>query len=278
MASRSTPPGSRPGSGVHDPPSVLRVARSEQPDFEFTRQGARTITFREARDQRYQFAQALRSAGLEPGDRFAFLAKNSIEFLIAYLAASASETVIVPLNFRLAPPEWSHLLDDSGARLLVTRGELLLAIEPIRQSHPAVSRWIVLDRPTLPGWLDYHEWLRVVPEEPLEVSGLRDGLCQMYPSGTGRPKGAILTHRGVTANATPVVLAVGEPLRPGERTLVVMLDLPRRRGLAGLLRHPARRELHPSRRLRATRRRRSALGARRRHHVPRARDDPGLPR
>jgi acyl-CoA synthetase (AMP-forming)/AMP-acid ligase II len=195
----------------------------EAPDRPFARDGGRTITFAAAHAEVVRFAGALRAAGLESGDRFAFLAKNCVEFAVAYLAASASETVIVPLNYRLALPEWSHLLLDAGVKVLIARGDLAGAIDPIRPDHSAIERWVSIDGPPLLGWIGYRDWLHE-PSAPLpDVTGAQDELCQMYTSGTtGRPKGAILTHRSISSNASQMALAIGEPIRPGEWTLVVM--------------------------------------------------------
>ena len=194
----------------------------ETPEAEFARQGDRRISFAEARDEVTRMAAALRASGLAPGDRFIYLSKNSIEFVLAYLAASVSGTVIVPLNYRLAPPEWSGIIADSAAMVVVARGDHLVeAATGLRDAHPGVKEWVAIDGAVPPGWRDYRDWLAAAPGDP--VSAASDELCQMYTSGTtGQPKGAILTHESVTTNAWQVCLTLPEPVRRGRRVLLVM--------------------------------------------------------
>ena len=49
-----------------------------------------------------------------PGARVAFLAKNCAEFVLFYYGAAKAGVVPVPLNYRLAPPEWSYIVNDAG--------------------------------------------------------------------------------------------------------------------------------------------------------------------
>src|SRR6516225_4066653 len=93
-------------------------------DAEFAVHGERVLTYREAAVIMNRIAAALAGA-LAPGDRFALVAKNSIDVSLLYLAASKAGVVPVPLNYRLAPPEWAFILDDSGARLLVADHEFV---------------------------------------------------------------------------------------------------------------------------------------------------------
>ena len=77
----------------------------EHPDAEFAVMGARRLTYAEAAGEAHRVANALASAGLQPGDRVAILSQNSIEYAVFYYGASECGVVPVPLNYRLAPPE-----------------------------------------------------------------------------------------------------------------------------------------------------------------------------
>ena len=89
------------------------------PDAEFAVQGERRTTWAQARDASARAARALRAAGLGPGDRCAVLARNAVEYLLLYVAASRAGVVLVPLNPRSAPAEWDLVVSDATAMLLV---------------------------------------------------------------------------------------------------------------------------------------------------------------
>ncbi|MGI9432727.1 MAG: long-chain-fatty-acid--CoA ligase [Myxococcota bacterium] len=183
--------------------------------------GDRRFTYAEANAHTNQLARALTAAGLAPGDRFALLAKNCLEYPLFYYAGSKSGTAPVPLNYRLAPPELAYIVRDSGSRLVVARGELVEQIDSVRGDLGDVKTWVSLDGPCPEGWVDYHEWIGSQPTTAPDRRGSDDDdLYQMYTSGTtGRPKGAVLTHRAVEANL--IQQMAGITTLPDEHILVV---------------------------------------------------------
>src|SRR5918911_4535040 len=112
---------------------------SLQPDAEFAVQGERRIAYREAVSMVNRRANALIGAGLQAGDSVAILAKNSIEYVLLYFAASKAGITVVPLNYRLAPPEWSYMLGDARPRVLFASGHYLTAIDAIRDGLATIS-------------------------------------------------------------------------------------------------------------------------------------------
>ncbi len=190
-------------------------------DAEFAIQGNRRLTYREASAETNRLANAFVEAGLEIGDRIAMLSKNSIEYVVLYLAASKAGIVPVPLNYRLAPREWSYIINDAGAKLLLAGNEHLRQVDLIRSELPAVERFVAVDGPGAWGWQDYHQWMAGQPtRSPDRVISEDDDLYQMYTSGTtGEPKGSVHTHRAATAH----LVQRGAILKskPGERWLLV---------------------------------------------------------
>jgi acyl-CoA synthetase (AMP-forming)/AMP-acid ligase II len=129
--------------------------------------------------------------------------------------------VPVPLNCRLAPPEWRHIIDDAQAKLLIAAREYVAAVDEIRRELQTVECFMAIDAVGALGWEDYHHWVTGRPTQPPDHQITADTvLYQMYTSGTtGHPKGAVLTHGAVTANiAQMAVVLKGEP---GERCLLV---------------------------------------------------------
>ena len=207
---------------LHD--ALLFHAR-EQPAAPFARFGDRVLRYDEAAAQSHRFARALIDSGLSVGDRIGVLMGNRPEFALLYYAAAQAGVVPVPLNVRLSPAEWEYILADSGARLIVAANEFAPAIAGMHPRLPQLQTLISLDGAPADGapapWIDFEAWLAAQPPTApdRDVPETAD-LYQMYTSGTtGHPKGAVLTHRAVTAHLTQVaqVVRVGR----GEQVLVV---------------------------------------------------------
>ena len=203
---------------LHD---FLDYHARERGDAEFAIQGNRHLTYREALAETNRLANAFVNAGLQIGDRIAALSKNSIEYVLLYFAASKAGVVPVHLNYRLAPPEWSYIINDAGAKLLLAGGEFTQAVELIRSELQTVERFVAIDGAGASAWDDYHRWVDNQPATTLDRRITDDhDLCQMYTSGTtGEPKGAVLTHRAATEH----LVQRGSILKsePGERWLLV---------------------------------------------------------
>ena len=203
---------------LHD---FLDYHARDRGDAEFAIQGNRHLTYREALAETNRLANAFVNAGLQVGDRIAVLSKNSIEYVLLYFAASKAGVVPVHLNYRLAPPEWSYIINDAGAKLLLAGGEYAQAMELIRSELRTVERFVAIGGSGASAWDDYHQWVDNQPTTELDRVITEDlDLCQMYTSGTtGEPKGAVLTHRAATAH----LVQRGYILKsePGERWLLV---------------------------------------------------------
>ena len=192
------------------------------PDAEFAVLGPRRVTYAEAQAESYRLANAFVAAGLAIGDRVAMLSRNSIEYVILYYAAARVGVVPVPLNYRLAPPEWGWIVDDAGARLVLASADFVPALAAVRGTLGCVQRFLVIDGPPATGWEAYRDWVASQPATP-PLRDVDEGhvLYQMYTSGTtGRPKGALLTHRAVTANLAQFMVAMEATF--GERWLLVV--------------------------------------------------------
>ena len=102
-----------------------------------------TLTYREAQARSLRIARGLRALNLCAGARVAFIAKNTADTLPFYLAAARCGVVTVPVNFRLAPAEWAHIIADAGAQLVVADEECTTGLDSILDALPEVP---VLDR------------------------------------------------------------------------------------------------------------------------------------
>src|SRR5688572_29384083 len=124
---------------LHD---TFDYSARENPEVAFAIQGGRSVSYREAQALANRMANALVARGVAPGDRVALLSKNSIEHALWYYACSKAGAVTVPLNYRLAPPEWRYIVNDAGAKLLIAQDALAAALAPVRGELTAVKHWI----------------------------------------------------------------------------------------------------------------------------------------
>jgi acyl-CoA synthetase (AMP-forming)/AMP-acid ligase II len=205
---------------LHD---FLEYRARTQPETTFVEFGDQRLSYAEADAAANRFANALIAAGLAPGERFAFLSKNCVEYALLYFAASKAGVIPVPLNYRLAPPEWIYIVNDSESRLLIARGEFVDAIAPARDDIPNVERWIAIDVDD-PAWETWDDFIADCDTRhpPSYIEPTMD-LYQMYTSGTtGRPKGAVLSQACVCAN---IHQASNEIERRGDERVLVVAPL-----------------------------------------------------
>lgn len=160
----------------------------------------RTITFRLWYSRACRLANALTGIGLTKGDRVCVLAYNCLEWLEIYAASALAGLVAVPVNFRLTGPEIRYIVENCEARAMLVQGELVAAVQGVRAelSVPA-DNFIMLGQERCPaGYRAYEDFIAQARDSrpSVDVSG-GDPWTLMYTSGTtGKPKGAIRSHRG----------------------------------------------------------------------------------
>ncbi|AZI36621.1 putative fatty-acid--CoA ligase [Caenibius tardaugens NBRC 16725] len=172
-----------------------------QPDQICIVDDRRRLTFSEASRDVNRFANGLLSLGLVRGDRFGFLARNCAEMWFMYLAAARTGIVPIPLNYRLAPAEWLHILNDAGAKALIVGPGYDAAVDEIIESLREVRWRVSFDRATDDA-PPFAQWLEAQSDARPDMgpSG-EDIFYQMYTSGTtGLPKGVLVTHANFAAN------------------------------------------------------------------------------
>ena len=152
-------------------------------------------------------AGALRDRGLSAGDRVGILLPNSVEFATTYFAVLRAGLVALPLNTAYTEPELQHQLTDSGAGLVVTD-----------EAHRPL-----VEGPTLV--LGSQEWHDALTHEAFAGArvGAEDLAVLLYTSGTtGRPKGAMLSHRALLANLEQLSRIEAHVVAPDDVVLLVL--------------------------------------------------------
>jgi long-chain acyl-CoA synthetase len=160
--------------------------------------GKETVTYRQLRAAVAAYRAFLARAGVAAGDNVGLIARNAVEFVYAYMAAVSLGAVAVPLNFQLTAREIAYIVNDANIRHLVTAETLDLDAELARLGYAGpLSQYAI---PAVKARLAAETRAPV----PAADAGLGpDSPCAViYTSGTtGNPKGAVLTHGNLTANA-----------------------------------------------------------------------------
>lgn len=140
---------------------------------------------------------ALRVAGLQRGDRLAFLGYNSVEYLTLLHACYRSGIVMAPLNWRLTPAELNYLLEDSRPAALFVDSAFASPAAALREELVPALR-VIIGTP-LAGFQHYAAWLAAgMPDASAPVDDPDSLALLLYTSGTtGFPKGALLRHRNL---------------------------------------------------------------------------------
>ena len=190
--------------------ALLRHWAAHRPDHPAVRWGDQQLTYRELDERSSRVANALRSSGVGPGERVAFLDKNSPEQFELYFGAAKLNAVPCPVNFRLAPTEIAVIVKDSGAKVFAVGAEFLPGVESIAEELAATE--IVAIGPA-PGRSSFTEWRDARAAHDPGATQLPDDVAyQLYSSGTtGRPKGVQLTQANLAAGLSiyPGLLGMG---------------------------------------------------------------------
>lgn len=201
------------------PLSFLRRSADAFPDRRAVVYSDQSLTYREFFAAVEKRAHALRAAGIEPGDRVAYLMPNIPEMLMAAYAVPLAGGVLVPINTRLAPEEVRYICNHSQAKLLVVDSQLWPSVTPIVDGLDTVASIVDVEDTTLtapaevarpdvmsPAVSTLAQFLAEAAEDAPDLTwGVEDERATLsinYTSGTtGRPKGVMYTHRGAYLNA-----------------------------------------------------------------------------
>src|SRR5438067_4120236 len=138
------------------------------------------------------FAGGLQARGLQPGDRVLLCLENCGEFVELMFGCWAAGLCAVPTNARLHPREVEYIASNSGARLLIATPSLAEALAPLAVRVDTLDAVISTRTAEYDALVTNSEPMRPESGDPTSHAWL------FYTSGTtGRPKGAVLTHRNL---------------------------------------------------------------------------------
>jgi len=159
------------------------------------------LTYSQFFERCARWSYALQQLGIQQGDRVAYIAPNTHAQLESFYSVPQTGAILVPINYRLSPAEFSYIINHSGACMLCAHSDYLDTIDSIRGDLPNVKHFVALEG-IKEGWLSYEDAIanssgKFVQPEINEL----DLITINYTSGTtARPKGVMITHRNAYMN------------------------------------------------------------------------------
>ncbi|MET8577434.1 FadD3 family acyl-CoA ligase [Streptomyces sp. NPDC005012] len=228
-------------------PAALDLAADRFPGREALVDGGVRLTWTQLRERVMAAVKSLIELGVRPGDRVAVWAPNSHRWVVAAFAVASAGAVLVPVNTRYKGGEARWLLERGAVRLLFVENGFLgkdyLAMLGGDGEHqgsrssvqdrcpvpslPLLTRVVTLDGADRPGTLSWDDFLALGARRPDAEAAHRttsvrpdDPSDLLFTSGTtGRPKGALTTHRQNLATYRGWTGRTG--LTGGDRYLIV---------------------------------------------------------
>ena len=164
----------------------------DRPNRLAMREEDRLCTYGELEERTARVASALLAAGLEKGDRIAWIGKNSDLYFTLFFGAARAGVVMAPIGWRLSPTEWAYIVNDTRAKIVFTGPGFDAAADQLR---PRLDH-----APQIIGADAARALIQTTGRTPFAPSGQDDAVLQLYTSGTtGNPKGAVLSNRNLFA-------------------------------------------------------------------------------
>ncbi|RBP16057.1 acyl-CoA synthetase (AMP-forming)/AMP-acid ligase II [Roseiarcus fermentans] len=179
--------------------SLFEHAATAWKDRPAVRYGDRRQSYDELASAASAFAARLASLGLERGDRVALFMRNGFPYPAALLGAFRGGFVAVPINAKLHPREAAYIVEDAEAKAVVIDADMAAQFAAAA-TRPGVAM-IVAGDPSADNALESALARRSDGSPPADCAP-DDPVWLFYTSGTtGRPKGAVLSHRNLIAMA-----------------------------------------------------------------------------
>ena len=194
-----------------------RSAATPDKEFLFATEDGRRFTYAEFDCAASRAADMLAAHGVEKGDVVSLLLPNSAEYVIAYFACWKLGALAGPINSLLKPEEIAYVIGHSEAKALLYHSRFSAQIGEVRDRLQTVRSFIVFDNEAEAiGAFSGGEtnWRETPP-------GREDEVIIIYTSGTtGKPKGCLLRHGNLLANARQIIEWL--KFTPADRLLTVM--------------------------------------------------------
>jgi long-chain acyl-CoA synthetase len=176
-----------------------RVDATPDKDFLFSEPDGRSFTYAEFSRAVDRTAAMLAAHGVGKGDVVSLLMPNCAEYIIAYFACWKVGALAGPVNSLLKSQEIAYVISDSEAKVLLIHPESQATVDGIRAELPSLKSVIVFDDEAEAT----RDFENSSPASPALTAD--DEAIIIYTSGTtGKPKGCLLTHGNLIANARQI--------------------------------------------------------------------------
>ena len=198
-------------------PELLKQRVSAAPDkpFLFSEADKRQFTYKEFEAAVTRTANMLAANGVQKGDVVSLLLPNSVEYVIAYFACWQRGALAGPINSLLKSQEIAYVIANSEAKALLVNSEFVPVVESVQKDLPTLQAIIRFDDES-EATRGYSSDTEAATEVDLDHEAII-----IYTSGTtGKPKGCLLTHGNVIANARQITSWLG--FTEKDRLLTIM--------------------------------------------------------
>jgi long-chain acyl-CoA synthetase len=203
-----------------------RVELMPQKSFLFSELDGRKLSYAEFMIAVNRTALMLAARGVGKGDVVGLLMPNSAEYIIAYFACWNLGAIAGPINSLLKAQEISYVISDSETKTLLVHSDFLPTIESIKKELPGLRVVITFDDEAA-ATKDFNEASNAARSTNSSLPGINSDIDHdseaiiIYTSGTtGKPKGCLLTHGNLIANARQISQWLG--FTQDDRLLTIM--------------------------------------------------------
>jgi len=181
--------------GLNAIADIPRVQARKRPDANALWFEGRKTTYAELDTRSNQVANALIAADVAPGDRVAYLGKNTDTYYEILFGATKARAALASINNRLAAPEMEFIAADAQVKILLVTAEFYEVAAVIAEALPELRGIIAVDGGH-DDWIAYQDLMaRQSTDDPMLTYEPNDDVIQLYTSGTtGLPKGVQLTN------------------------------------------------------------------------------------
>jgi len=185
---------------------VVRWHGHKTPQREAIRWDDNSMTYGELLVRVNRVANAMASLGSK-GDRVGILAENLPEYVECYYGVTDAGMALNFLNYRLHPKEWTWIMNNAEANILIVQEKFLEAIEPFLADIPTLKHIVVIGKGS-GKYPSYEDVVGAASPDYVDYQVDEDSTAWLlYTSGTtGFPKGAMLTHRNLMIAALNSVI------------------------------------------------------------------------
>lgn len=197
---------------------VDAIRRNERlhPNREAIADAKRRLSHGELADRAWRIAAALRREGVQRGDTVGVLADNSVFSIETFLGIVAAGAAYVPYNWRWAPEELVHGINETGAKVVLVGKGFEPAMDGAAKSTALANQVTVLEEG--PQFEKALTAGHLTDRDVIET----DAACVLFTGGTtGFSKGVVLSHRSILTNGINEIADGRIGGRPSDRGLIV---------------------------------------------------------